>query len=106
MSKTIFVLIGDSVTALPSAGSFASSLTLNVYGDREFSCQQLCQAEQAFYAVLLDMPGGTECMCTNTTHNESSGTEPSAQPAKNITMYNLGTIMIAVVRNKGHSSMH
>lgn len=94
------------MTALPSAGSFASSLTLNVYGDREFSCQQLCQAEQAFYAVLLDMPGGTECMCTNTTHNESTGAEPSAQPAKNITMYNLGTIMIAVVRNKGHSSMH
>nr|XP_034319433.1 uncharacterized protein LOC105329900 [Crassostrea gigas] len=79
----------DSVTALPSAGSFASSLTLNVYGDRQFSCKQLCQAELAFYAVLLDMPGGTECMCTNTTHNESSGAEPSAQPAKNITMYNL-----------------
>lgn len=79
----------DLVIALPSAGSLTPSLTLGVYGDREFSCKQLCQAQRAFYAVLLEMSEGTECMCTNTTYNESTGAEPTAQPDQNITMYNL-----------------
>lgn len=96
MSTAFFVLLGDLVIALPSAGSLTPSLTLGVYGDREFSCKQLCQAQRAFYAVLLEMSEGTECMCTNTTYNESTGAEPTAQPDQNITMYNLGTNMIAV----------
>lgn len=104
-NRSIFILSGDLVVAIPSSGSLISSLTLDVYGDRELSCKQICQAQRAFYAVLSEMSEGAECMCTNTTHNESTEAEQTAQPDQNITMYNLGTIMVSAVRNRDHSFM-
>jgi hypothetical protein len=54
--------------ALSSIEGFQVSLTTTVYGNKELTCKQLCQAEDSYYAVL----GDTECMCTNTTYSADS----------------------------------